>query len=102
MRQDTDYTHLLSDVIYPEGANLLFADLFQPQQTYPRRIETHIDEQGQEHEVWEHTFTMPTRVVPAHERTFDNIPWSPLVKFRRLKRRQRRSTQRKHNKGGRV
>lgn len=77
--------------------HLLGQALLAGTHTESRRIGTQTDENGVEHEVWQHTFT------PCH---WESPPLDPEarrhkaeMRARKLKRRQRRAVQRRYNRG---
>lgn len=61
------------------------------------------DKNGVEHDSWSYTFTAPCSVATTF--SLDNIPYAPACKRKnrttKLRKRQRRTAQRRHNQGRR-
>lgn len=81
----------------------MFAHYFSHVSGEPRSryVGTQTDENGVEQEVWEHTFTAPSSVATSF--SWSTIPYASAYKRKnrimKLRKRQRRTAQRRHNQG---
>lgn len=79
----------------------MFAHYFSAASDEPRYVGKQTDENGVEHESWKYEFTAPSSMATTF--SWSTIPYALAYKRKnritKLRKRQRRASQRKHNRG---